>query len=259
MQYAVHDGIARVLLNRPKRLNALNTEMHKLLLDALGTVANPDSGVRVLVIEGAGSAFCAGQDLEERRPVHGAPPTDLGLSVEQRYNPLARAIRDLDIPVVAAVNGVAAGAGSSLAFACDIVVAARPAVFIQSFAKLGLIPDTGGTWTVPRLVGMPRAMAMAMLAEQIPASLAEQWGLIWKCVDAEDFERTVDALARQLAASPTQSLRRIKRALYGAWCRTFEQQLEVERDFQRELGRSADYTEGVAAFFEKRPAHFTGS
>jgi len=250
------DGIARLTLNRPERLNSFNTEMHAEVRAALASLK--DQPARVLVITGAGRGFCAGQDLNERAVAPGGAPPDLAASIEQSYKPLVLALRSLGLPVLAAVNGVAAGAGANIALACDLVIAARSASFVQAFSKLGLVPDSGGTWFLPRLVGTARAMGLALLGEKLSAEQAAAWGLIWRCVEDGELAEVVDALARQLAAAPTRALARTRQAIYEGWSRTLPQQLDVERDYQGELGQSADYTEGVAAFAEKRTPRFTG-
>ena len=250
-------GIARLTLNRPERLNSFNIEMHEEVRAALARVKE-DESCRVLILTGAGRGFCAGQDLSDRTVAPGSGTADLGESIELRYKPLVLALRALPLPVIAAVNGVAAGAGANLALACDLVIAARAASFIQSFAKLGLVPDSGGTWLLPRLVGRARAIGMAFLGEQVAAEQAADWGLIWRCVADEDFAAAVRDLAQHLAAAPTRGLARIKEAIYSSGERSLAAQLDVERDCQRELGYSRDYAEGVAAFIEKRTPHFTG-
>lgn len=250
-------GVARLTLNRPDRLNSFNVQMHQEVRDALTQLA-ASSEARVLVLSGAGRGFCAGQDLGDRAVAPGGQGVDLGESIETYYKPLVLALRSLPMPVIGAVNGVAAGAGANIALACDLVIATRSASFVQAFSKLGLVPDSGGTWSLPRLVGNARAMGLALLGDKLPAEQAAQWGLIWRCVDDAEFQTTVDQLATQLAAAPTRGLARTKQAIYESWGRSLEAQLDQERDFQRELGRSQDYAEGVAAFTEKRSPKFTG-
>jgi 2-(1,2-epoxy-1,2-dihydrophenyl)acetyl-CoA isomerase len=257
IQFDVADGIARLTLNRPDRLNSFTVQMHDEVRQALEQVRE-DPACRVLVLTGAGRGFCAGQDLSDRAVAPGAAAPDLGESIELRYKPLVLSLRSLPKPVIAAVNGVAAGAGANIALACDLVIAAKSASFIQSFAKLGLVPDSGGTWFLTRLVGPARAIGLTFLGDKLSAEQAAAWGLIWRCVDDGELGATVDQLARQLAAAPTRGLARTKEAIYSSGSRTLEQQLDVERDLQRELGQSADYAEGVAAFTEKRAPRFTG-
>ncbi|WP_431855938.1 2-(1,2-epoxy-1,2-dihydrophenyl)acetyl-CoA isomerase PaaG [Azospirillum sp.] len=253
----VGDGVATLTLNRPDRLNSFTSEMHAELRDALAAIrANPS--VRCLLLTGAGRGFCAGQDLSDRAVAPGAETPDLGQSLESNYNPLVRALRDLPMPVVCAVNGVAAGAGANLAFACDIVLAGRSASFIQAFCKIGLVPDSGGTWILPRLVGTARAMALAMLGDKIGAEQAEAWGMIWKAVDDAALMDEASKLARHLATQPTKGLAFIKKAIRESATNTLDQQLDLERDLQREAGRSHDYREGVAAFVAKRAPNFEG-
>jgi 2-(1,2-epoxy-1,2-dihydrophenyl)acetyl-CoA isomerase len=254
--FDITGGVARLTFNRPDRLNSFNTAMHAEVREALGRVAGGDA--RVLVITGAGRGFCAGQDLGDRAVAPGGAAADLGESIEKNYKPLVLALRSLKMPVIAAVNGVAAGAGANIALACDLVIAARSASFVQAFSKLGLVPDSGGTWSLPRLVGNARAMGLTLLGEKLPAEQAAQWGLIWRCVDDAELSAVVDGLATQLAAAPTRGLARTKQALYEGWGRTLEEQLDIEGDYQRELGYTADYEEGVAAFTQKRPPQFTG-
>jgi 2-(1,2-epoxy-1,2-dihydrophenyl)acetyl-CoA isomerase len=251
--FAVTEGIARLTLNRPERLNSFNVAMHEEVRSVLTGL-----DARVLVITGAGRGFCAGQDLSDRAVSPGGQGADLGDSIEKYYKPLVLALRRLPMPVIAAVNGVAAGAGANIALACDLVVAARSASFVQAFSKLGLVPDSGGTWFLPRLVGNARAMGLALLGEKLGAQQAAEWGLIWKCVEDAELAGFVDGLARQLAVAPTRGIARTKQAMYEGWSRTLEQQLDIERDYQGELGRSADYAEGVAAFVGKRTPNFSG-
>ena len=257
IRFETADGIARITLNRPDRLNSFTTQMHGELRDALSRVAAPGDA-RVLLLTGAGRGFCAGQDLSDRAVAPGAAPVDLGASIAENYRPLVLALRNLPLPVVCAVNGVAAGAGANVALACDIVVAAKSASFIQAFCRIGLVPDSGGTFFLPRLVGTARAMGLAMLGDKLSAEQAAAWGLIWKCVEDAELVTTTDALLTQLAQAPTRGLAAIKRALHASAGNTLEQQLDVERDTQRELGYSDDYREGVTAFLEKRPPRFTG-
>ena len=252
----LEEGIARITLNRPDKLNSFNTRMHEELRDALDGLER--GGARVLVLSGAGRGFCAGQDLGDRVVAPGDRGLDLGESIERYYKPLVLRLRQLPLPVIAAVNGVAAGAGANIALACDLVIAARSASFVQAFCRLGLVPDSGGTWFLPRLVGNARSLGLALLGEKLPAEQAAAWGMIWKCVDDEALAPTVDALARQLAGAPTRGLAETKAALYGGWQRSLAEQLDVERDAQRELGRSDDYAEGVAAFSQKRTPSFKG-
>lgn len=251
-------GIARLTLNRPDKLNSFNDTMHAELRAALDRIES-DPGVRVLVLSGAGRAFCAGQDVADpaMRAQDGKPP-DLGELVERNYKPLVLRLENLRVPTLAAVNGVAAGAGASLALACDLVVATRSASFLQAFSRLGLMPDTGGTWFLPQRVGMARAMGLALLAERLPAEQAAAWGLIWQCLDDADFASGIDALAERLAAMPTRALVRTRQAMHAAAGHSLEQQLTFEGGIMRELGQSRDFAEGVQAFLEKRPAVFRG-
>lgn len=254
--FDVSGGVARLTLNRPDRLNSFNTVMHGEVREALASIKGSDA--RVLILTGAGRGFCAGQDLGDRAVAPGGAAVDLGESIEKNYKPLVMTLRNLPMPVIAAVNGVAAGAGANIALACDLVIAAKSASFVQAFSKLGLVPDSGGTWVLPRLIGTARAMGLAFLGDKLPAEQAAQWGLIWRCVEDAELSTTVDALAQQFASAPTRGLARTKQAIYEGWGRTLEAQLDVERDYQRELGYSADYAEGVAAFTQKRPPQFKG-
>jgi 2-(1,2-epoxy-1,2-dihydrophenyl)acetyl-CoA isomerase len=245
--------VARLTLNRPERLNSFTAAMHGEVRDALGRLGD----ARVLVITGAGRGFCAGQDLNDRAVAPGQA-VDLGETVERDWNPLVHALAALPQPVIAQVNGAAAGAGANVALACDLVLAGRSAKFIQSFSALGLIPDSGGSWHLPRLVGQARALGLALTGEPLPAEQAAQWGLIWKCVDDEALEETVSTLAARLAALPPLGLAAIKALIRSTGSRTLDQELDLQRDEMRRLGFTEDYREGVAAFLEKRPATFTG-
>ncbi len=251
------DNIARLKLNRPDKLNSFNEAMHLEVREALNQVKA--NGARVLLITGAGRAFCAGQDLSDRQTKPGESSVDLGESIEKYYAPLVQTLRALPLPVVAGVNGVAAGAGASLALACDLVIATKSASFIQSFAKLGLIPDTGGTFFLPRLVGPARALGMAMLGDRLPAEQAAAWGMIWRCVEDEAFAGTVEQLVNTLANAPTKGLAYTKAAINRSAGNSLDQQLDLERDYMRELGYSNDFREGATAFLEKRPPKFTGT
>src|ERR1700734_3776819 len=253
---SLEGGVARLTLNRPDKLNSFNVRMHEEVQHALQSVRG--QGARVLVLSGAGRGFCAGQDLADRAVAPGTQGVDLGESIERYYKPLVLTLQELPMPVIAAVNGVAAGAGANIALACDLVIAARSASFVQAFCRLGLVPDSGGTWSLPRLVGEARALGLTLLGDKLSAEQAAAWGMIWQCVDDAEFSATVDALAQRLAAAPTRGLAATKAAIRGGPQRALEEQLDVERDLQRELGRSADYAEGVAAFTEKRQPAFEG-
>lgn len=250
------EGWRVLTLNRPDRLNSFNEAMHERLMAAL-LEAEADEGCRALLLTGAGRGFCAGQDLSNRVFEPGVTP-DLTKTIERWYNPLVRKLRSFRMPIVCAVNGVAAGAGANIALACDIVLAARSAKFIQAFAKIGLLPDSGGTWFLPRLVGSARARGLALLAEPLPAEKAEAWGLIWKAVDDESLMIEAEKLAAHLATQPTIGLALTKQALDASWGNTLDRQLDLERDLQGEAGHTPDYAEGVSAFFAKRAPSFTG-
>ncbi len=250
-----HPSWAKLTLNRPSKRNAFNTALHHALhaaFDELGA----DESCRAVLLTGAGAGFCSGADLSDRVGI--SETFDLGVPIDTLYNPLIRRIRALRKPVVAAVNGAAAGAGANLALACDIVIAAKSAFFMQAFSKIGLIPDCGGTYFLPRLVGDARARASMMLAEPISAERAAEWGMIWQAVEDADLTSTAEALTARLAAMPTQSLALTKQALNASGGNGMATQLDLERDLQRIAGRTADYREGVAAFVEKRVPNFTG-
>lgn len=252
--FSLSGGVARLTLNRPDRLNSFNVRMHEEVADALGRLEQ----ARVLVLTGAGRGFCAGQDLGDRAVAPGGSKPDLGESVERFYNPLIRRLTSLPFPVICAVNGVAAGAGANIALACDIVIAARSAKFIQSFANIGLIPDSGGTWVLPRLVGQARALGTALTGEPVGAEQAAEWGMIWRVVEDADLITQTDALAARFARGPTLGLAATKAMIRASWAHTLDEELDLQRDAMRELGASADYAEGVAAFGEKRPPRFVG-
>jgi 2-(1,2-epoxy-1,2-dihydrophenyl)acetyl-CoA isomerase len=246
-------AVARITLNRPDRLNSFTAAMHAELRDALANL----SGARVVVLTGAGRGFCAGQDLNDRAVAPGEA-VDLGETVTKSWNPLIRTLTSLPQPVIARVNGVAAGAGANIALACDIAVAAKSAKFIQSFSAIGLIPDSGGTWVLPRLVGQARALGLALTGERLPAEKAAEWGLIWKAVEDDALDAEVDVIANKLAALPPLGLAAIKEMIRSSWQYSLDEELERQAGAMRRLGFSEDYREGVAAFLEKRTPNFTG-
>ena len=245
--------VTRITLNRPDRLNSFTAAMHAELRDALANLGE----ARVVILTGAGRGFCAGQDLNDRNVAPGEQ-VDLGQTVERDWNPLVRALASLPQPVIARVNGVAAGAGANIALACDIVVAAKSARFIQSFSAIGLIPDSGGSWHLPRLVGPSRALGLALTGDPLSAEKAADWGLIWKCVEDGGLDEEVDGLAAKLAALPPLGLAATKQLIRSTWGRTLDEELDLQAGEMRRLGFTEDYREGVAAFLEKRPANFTG-
>jgi 2-(1,2-epoxy-1,2-dihydrophenyl)acetyl-CoA isomerase len=251
----LRDGVLTLTLNRPEKFNSFNGALHKALADALRRAA-ADEACRAIILTGAGKGFCAGQDLGDESVAGGA--ADLSVAIETQYNPLVRALRALPKPIICAVNGAAAGAGANIALACDIVLAARSAKFLQAFARIGLVPDSGGTWFLPRLVGDARARALALLAEPIGAEEAERIGLIFKAVDDDALQHEAAKLAAKLAQGPTYGYGLIKQALQQSATNTLDAQLDLERDFQRSAGYSEDYAEGIAAFMEKRAPRYTG-
>ena len=262
IKFEVHSGYAVLTLNRPETLNSFTVRMHGEVQQAMAE-AKDNSAIRCLVITAAGKGFCAGQDLNDRAvspdaEAADAGPPDLGESVEKYYNPLIRAISTMEKPVICAVNGVAAGAGASIALACDIVLAARSASFVQVFCKIGLVPDSGGTWNLPRAVGLPRARGLALLGDKLSAEQAERWGMIWQVVENDELMSEATRLAEHFAAQPTRGLANIKRLINQSFEHSLNEELELEKDAMRELGQSDDYREGVAAFMEKRKPVFTG-
>ncbi len=252
---SVSDGVSRIVLNRPDKLNSFNETMHKEVSDAV-IKAQADSSIRCLLITGSGKAFSAGQDLADTDDP--SKPLDVGGILKQYFNPLVKAITGMDKPVICAVNGVAAGAGANVALACDIVIAAESASFIQAFSKIGLVPDAGGTWMLPRLIGHARASAVAMLGEKITAEQAENWGMIWKCVEDERLQQTCESLALQLAQGATTSFAYTKKLMQLGWQHSLVKQLDLEEEFQRAASNTQDFAEGTDAFANKRKASFIG-
>ncbi|MCP5415557.1 MAG: 2-(1,2-epoxy-1,2-dihydrophenyl)acetyl-CoA isomerase [Chromatiaceae bacterium] len=257
ISFQIRSGVAILTLNRPHSLNSFNGEMHAEVRNALQRVT-ADRVIRCLLLTGAGRGFCAGQDLNDRAVTANGEPPNLGESLEHNYNPLVRTITELKKPVVCAVNGIAAGAGANIALACDIVLAGRSASFVQGFTKIGLVPDSGGSWTLPRLVGRARAMGLALLNHRLSAEQALQWGLIWQLVEDDRLQEEAMAIAQHLATQPTLGLGLTKRAINAAGGNSLEAQLQLELELQTLAGRSHDYREGVAAFLEKRTPSFTG-
>jgi len=253
IDFKADGAVAHITLNRPDRLNSFTVQMHGELRDVLANLGD----ARVVVLTGAGRGFCAGQDLNDRAVAPGEA-VDLGETVQQCWNPLIRQVTSLPQPVIARVNGVAAGAGANIALACDIVVAAKSARFIQSFSAIGLIPDSGGTWHLPRLVGQARALGLALTGDPLPAEKAAEWGLIWKAVEDETLDSEVNLIASRLACLPPLGLAAIKEMIRSSWQYSLDEELERQAGAMRRLGFTEDYREGVAAFLEKRQANFTG-
>ncbi|MFW1760516.1 2-(1,2-epoxy-1,2-dihydrophenyl)acetyl-CoA isomerase PaaG [Acinetobacter calcoaceticus] len=251
------NGVGYLTFNRPKALNSFNVDMHREVADVLNLwTKNPD--VRCVVISGEGRGFCAGQDLGDRVVDPNAEAPDLGYSIETYYNPLIKTIVNMPKPVICAVNGVAAGAGANIALACDLVIAAKSANFVQAFCRLGLVPDSAGTWFLPRAVGHARAMGLTLLGDKLPAETAKEWGMIWDVVEDAELKTKVTELAERLAKQPTFGLSLIKKAIHQSSNNTFDEQVLLERDLQRIAGRSEDYREGVQAFMNKREPNFKG-
>ncbi|ENW50928.1 MULTISPECIES: 2-(1,2-epoxy-1,2-dihydrophenyl)acetyl-CoA isomerase PaaG [Acinetobacter] len=251
------NGVGYLTFNRPKALNSFNVDMHREVAEVLNLwTKNPD--VRCVVISGEGRGFCAGQDLGDRVVDPNAEAPDLGYSIETYYNPLIKTIVNMPKPVICAVNGVAAGAGANIALACDLVIAAKSANFVQAFCRLGLVPDSAGTWFLPRAVGHARAMGLALLGDKLPAETAKEWGMIWDVVEDTELKTKVTELAERLAKQPTFGLSLIKKAIHQSSNNTFDEQMLLERDLQRIAGRSEDYREGVQAFMNKREPNFKG-
>jgi 2-(1,2-epoxy-1,2-dihydrophenyl)acetyl-CoA isomerase len=255
--FEISGGAARLTLNRPDRLNSFNEQMHADIARAFDAI-DADASVRVLLLTGAGRGFCAGQDLSDVGVSPADGPVNLGDKVQRLWAPLIRRLVGFAFPTVCAVNGVAAGAGASIAIACDLVLAAKGAKFIQSFAGIGLVPDSGATWHLPRLIGQARALGITMTGQPVGAEQAEQWGLIWRAVDDDKLMAEADALVAKFAKAPTLGLARTKQLIRSSWSKTLDQSLDAERDGMHELGSSADYAEGIAAFLAKRPPNFTG-
>ncbi|MBZ6532548.1 2-(1,2-epoxy-1,2-dihydrophenyl)acetyl-CoA isomerase PaaG [Acinetobacter seifertii] len=251
------NGVGYLTFNRPKALNSFNVDMHREVAEVLNQwTKNPN--VRCVVISGEGRGFCAGQDLGDRVVDPNAEAPDLGYSIETYYNPLIKTIVNMPKPVICAVNGVAAGAGANIALACDLVIAAKSANFVQAFCRLGLVPDSAGTWFLPRAVGHARAMGLTLLGDKLPAETAKEWGMIWDVVEDAELKTKVTELAERLAKQPTFGLSLIKKAIHQSSNNTFDEQMVLERDFQRIAGRSEDYREGVQAFMNKREPNFKG-
>ena len=256
--YELKEGIATLTLNRPEVFNSLNEQMHKELKTVIAGIKK-DKTIRVLIITASGKAFCAGQDLNDRSVNNGDEKLDLGESIERKYNPLIKSIYNLEIPVICKINGVAAGAGVGIALACDFVIAVDTASFIQAFCKIGLVPDSGNSYFLPKLVGMARAKELCMLGDKLSATTAQEYGLISRVYPKETIDEEVQKLAVHFSNAPTFGLSLIKKALNESMDNSLNEQLELEKNLQRIAGHSNDYKEGVAAFLQKRTPNFKGN
>lgn len=257
IKFTYQDGVGHITLNRPDTLNSFTQVMHDDLKAALSFLESQDD-LRGVILTGSGRGFCAGQDLSERKPLPPGQKRDLAIGIDQNYRSLVLRLRALPAPVISVVNGVAAGAGASVALACDIVFAVKSAKFIQAFAKIGLLPDAGGTYFWPRMVGTQRTMGASLFAEPVSAEKAEQWGLIWRCIPDEELDATISMVHQHLANGATRAFAATKQAVYASGDNSLEAQINIERDLQRELGYTDDYLEGMASFAEKRAPRFTG-
>lgn len=257
IRFTIEDAIATAKFNRPNSMNSYTEKLHNELMDILKSVQE-DKTIRCLVISGEGKAFSVGQDLKDPLIQPGDTPPELGKIISDRYNPLILAISQLNVPIICGVNGIAAGAGVNIALACDIVIACESASFIQAFSQIGLIPDSGGTFILPKLIGRARAMGSTLLGEKITAAQAEEWGMIWKCVPDEEFEATIKQISKKITSLPTRALALTKKAIMASFNNRFEKQLDLERDYQQQAGETSDYKEGITAFLEKRRPEFTG-
>ena len=258
IKYELNEGIATLTFNRPEVFNSLNEQMHKELKSAIAEIKK-DKTIRVLIITGEGKAFCAGQDLNDRSVNDGDTKLDLGESIERKYNPLIKSLYNLEIPVICKINGVAAGAGVGIALACDFVIAVDTASFIQAFCKIGLVPDSGNSFFLPKLVGMARAKELCMLGDKLSAKTAQEYGLISRVYPKETIDEEIQKLAVHFSTAPTYGLSLIKKALNESLDNTLNEQLELEKNLQRAAGHSNDYKEGVAAFLQKRTPNFKGN